>query len=60
MFTPAGDLIGQISVPGAVNFAFGGPGGAVLFITTDTAIWAAVLSAAAGTSQRHGQAPERW
>jgi gluconolactonase len=60
VFSPAGDLIGQISVPGAVNFAFGGPGGDVLFITTDTAIWAAVLNIAAGASQRHDQAPERW
>jgi len=60
VFTPAGDLIGQISVPGAVNFAFGGPGGDVLFITTDAAIWAAVLNTAAGTSQRRDQAPERW
>jgi gluconolactonase len=60
VFSPAGDLIGQISVPGAVNFTFGGPGGDVLFITTDTAIWAAVLSTAAGTSQRHDQAPGRW
>jgi len=60
VFSPAGDLIGQISVPGAVNFTFGGPGDAVLFITTDTAIWAAVLNTVASTSQRHDQAPERW
>ena len=46
MFSQAGDLIGQVSLPGAVNFTFGGPGGQVLFITTDTAIWAAVLAAA--------------
>jgi gluconolactonase len=60
VFNPAGDLIGQISVPDAVNFTFGGPAGDVLFITTNTAIWAAVLNTAAGTSQRHDQAPERW
>jgi len=48
--SPAGDLIGQISLPGAVNFTFGGPGGRVLFITTDTAVWAAVL-AVAGAAQ---------
>ncbi|HSK25958.1 MAG TPA: hypothetical protein VK894_03510 [Jiangellales bacterium] len=29
--------------PGAVNFTFGGPDQDVLFITTDTAVWAAVL-----------------
>jgi gluconolactonase len=43
VFNPTGDLIGQIHLPGAVNFAFGGPAGNVLFITTDTAVWAAVL-----------------
>jgi len=53
VFSQAGDLIGQISLPGAVNFTFGGPGGQVLFITTDTAIWAAVL-ATAGAGQEHG------
>jgi gluconolactonase len=50
VFSQAGDLIGQISLPGAVNFTFGGPGGQVLFITTDTAVWAAVL-ATAGAGQ---------
>ena len=52
VFSPAGELIGQISLPGAVNFTFGGPGGRVLFITTDTAVWAAVL-AIAGAGQHH-------
>ena len=51
VFSPAGDLIGQISLPGTVNFTFGGPRGHVLFITTDTAVWAAVL-ATAGAGQR--------
>jgi gluconolactonase len=60
VFSPAGDLIGQINLPGAVNFTFGGPGGEVLFITTDTAIWAAVLNPAAGAGQRHDQEPGRW
>jgi gluconolactonase len=45
VFDPGGDLIGEIHLPGAVNFCFGGPGRNVLFITTDTAIWAAVLHA---------------
>jgi gluconolactonase len=45
VFNPSGDLIGEIHLPGAVNFTFGGPGNNVLFITTDTAIWAAVLNA---------------
>ncbi|MGV8973612.1 MAG: SMP-30/gluconolactonase/LRE family protein [Rhodoglobus sp.] len=38
-----GDLLGQINLPGAVNFTFGGADQNLLFITTDTAIWAAVL-----------------
>jgi gluconolactonase len=59
VFNQAGDLIGQIRVPGAVNFTFGGPMGDVLFITTDTAIWAAVLDPAAGADQRHYQTQER-
>jgi gluconolactonase len=46
VFDPAGDLIGEIELPGAVNFTFGGPDRNILFITADSAIWAAVLSAA--------------
>jgi gluconolactonase len=46
VFNPAGDLIGEIHLPGAVNFTFGGSDRRVLFITTDDAIWAAVLAAA--------------
>ena len=42
---PGGELIGEIVLPGAVNFTFGGPDRNVLFITADTAIWAAVLHA---------------
>jgi gluconolactonase len=60
VFNPAGDLIGQISLPGAVNFTFGGPGGRTLFIATGTAIWAAVLNPAAGACQRRDHAPEGW
>jgi gluconolactonase len=45
IFNPAGDLIGEIEVPGAVNFTFGGLARNILYITTDTAIWAAVLKA---------------
>jgi len=40
--SPEGEL-GQVNVPGAVNFTFGGPDHNILFITTDTAVWAAVL-----------------
>jgi gluconolactonase len=42
---PAGTLLGEIVLPGAVNFTFGGPAGNVLYITADTAVWAAVLKA---------------
>jgi gluconolactonase len=45
VFSADGDLLGEINLPGAVNFAFGGPERNVLFITADTAIWAAVLDA---------------
>jgi gluconolactonase len=45
VFAPDGELIGEIALPGAVNFTFGGAGRNILFITTDTAIWAAVLQA---------------
>jgi gluconolactonase len=45
VFSPAGELIGEIRLPGAVNFTFGGARRNVLFITTDTAVWAAVLNA---------------
>ena len=38
-----GGQIGEIELPGAVNFTFGGSGRNVLFITTDTAVWAAEL-----------------
>ena len=45
VFSPGGGLLGEIRLAGAVNFAWGGPGRNVLYITTDTAIWAAVLDA---------------
>lgn len=60
VFSPAGHLIGQIGLPGAVNFTFGGPAGDVLLITSDTAIWAAVFNPAAGSGQRPDQEPGRW
>jgi len=43
--SPSGRLLGEIRLPGAVNFTFGGPDRTVLFITADTAVWAAVLAA---------------
>ena len=44
VFNPVGDLIGEINLPGAVNFCFGGPRRNVLYITADTAVWAAHLA----------------
>jgi gluconolactonase len=45
VFAPDGSRIGEIELPGAVNFCFGGPERDVLFITADTAIYAAHLQA---------------
>jgi gluconolactonase len=45
VFDPDGELLGEIRVPGAVNFCFGGPERALLLITTDSAVWAAALAA---------------
>ena len=45
VFSPDGDQLGDIHLPGAVNFAFGGPDGSTLFITADSSIWAATLAA---------------
>jgi len=44
VFDPAGRQVGRVHLPGTVNFTFGGPDRDVLFITTDTAVWAAELS----------------
>src|SRR5919199_3909454 len=57
VFSPAGDLIGEIRLRGAVNFPFGGRDNTTLFITADTAIWAASLQATGAqprpTDNRH-------
>jgi gluconolactonase len=45
VFDPAGEALGEIELPGAVNFAFGGPDRNALLITTDDAVWAATLDA---------------
>jgi gluconolactonase len=45
VLSPDGSLIDRIELPGAVNFCFGGPERDVLFITADTAIYAAHLKA---------------
>jgi gluconolactonase len=45
VLSPDGSLLGQIELPGAVNFCLGGPERDVLFITADTAIYAAHLEA---------------
>lgn len=42
VFAPDGALLGEIELPGAVNFTWGAAAGDVLFVTTDTAVWAAV------------------
>ena len=44
VFDADGELLGEIRLPGAVNFCFGGPDRDVLLITTDSAVWAAALA----------------
>lgn len=46
VFTPDGDLLGEIRAPGVANFTFGGPDNDVLFILGDTQIWQAKLKVA--------------
>jgi gluconolactonase len=46
VFTPDGDLLGEIKAPGVANFTFGGPDNDVLFILADTVIWQAKLATA--------------
>jgi gluconolactonase len=46
VFSPNGDLLGEIRAPGVANFAFGGPDNDVLFILADTRIWQAKLNVA--------------
>ncbi|MCG8349936.1 MAG: SMP-30/gluconolactonase/LRE family protein [Chloroflexales bacterium] len=50
VFSSLGDLIGEIRLPGAVNFTFGGPDNNILYITADTAVWAATLQATGANS----------
>jgi gluconolactonase len=45
VLAPDGQLLGEIRLPGAVNFCFGGPERDLLLITTDTAVWAAAVAA---------------
>jgi gluconolactonase len=44
VLAPDGQLLGEIHLPGAVNFCFGGSERDLLLITTDTAVWAAALA----------------
>jgi gluconolactonase len=52
VFDPSGELIGEIELPGTVNFTFGGRDGNVLFVTADTAVWAVLLARAPGQDSR--------
>jgi gluconolactonase len=45
IFDPNRELLGEIHLPGAVNFCFGGPAADLLLITTDSAVWTAALAA---------------
>jgi gluconolactonase len=44
VFATDGQLLGEIALPGAVNFCFGGPDRDLLLITADTGVWAAALA----------------
>jgi gluconolactonase len=44
VFDPEGGPLGEIRLPGAVNFCFGGPERDLLLITTDSAVWCAALA----------------
>jgi gluconolactonase len=45
VLSSSGDLLGEIGLPGAVNFCFGGAERDVLFVTADTAVYAVHLEA---------------
>lgn len=45
VFSPEGDVLGEIYAPSVANFTFGGPDNDVLFILGDTRIWQAQLKA---------------
>lgn len=44
VFSPDGDRLAEIALPGAINFAFGGPHGDRLYITADSAVFVAALA----------------
>jgi gluconolactonase len=44
VYSPDARLLGEIRLPDAVNFTFGGPDGNLLLITADTAVWIAELA----------------
>jgi gluconolactonase len=45
VFASGGQLLGEIRIPGVVNFCFGGGERNQLLITTDSAVWVAALAA---------------
>ena len=44
VFAPDGERLGEIELPGAVNFALAGSNEDLLLVTADTAVWAAHLT----------------
>jgi gluconolactonase len=44
VLSPEGDLLGEVLVPGAVNFTFGGREGNVLYVTADSAVFGITLA----------------
>jgi gluconolactonase len=43
VFSRHGEPIGEIELPGTVNFTFGGRDRDILFVTADTSVWAVLL-----------------
>ncbi|HXG59858.1 MAG TPA: SMP-30/gluconolactonase/LRE family protein [Planctomycetota bacterium] len=51
VYSPEGKAVGRLPLPGresGTNLTFGGPDGRTLFVTTNTALYAATIRAAAG------------
>ncbi|WP_045369678.1 SMP-30/gluconolactonase/LRE family protein [Methyloceanibacter caenitepidi] len=53
VFSPEGDLLGEIVAPGVANFTFGGPDNDVLLILGDTQIWQAKVKAKGVSTSRN-------
>jgi sugar lactone lactonase YvrE len=53
VFAADGERLGEIPLPGAVNFTFGEPKANVLYITADDAVWAADIATRRSAQTRY-------